>query len=150
MRKAARRNKSSCSKAGSAVIGRVMTHSSGKTFLIFSFRNKSCRIGFCVSSCCLFFGRRHCGRSSHQFSSISVTALKQRRPRRACVNHCPLRSVVRDLAGNVVSADAVGRFTEFRAGGFSVHKAMPPDEHSDKSSQMGNPGRAQRTRGLPI
>jgi len=37
--------------------------------------------------------------------------------------------VVRDLAGNVISADAVGRPTEFRLGGFSIHKAMPSDEH---------------------
>jgi alpha-glucosidase len=41
----------------------------------------------------------------------------------------PLRIVVLDLAGNIISADAVGRPTEFRVGGFSVHKAMPPDEH---------------------
>ena len=41
----------------------------------------------------------------------------------------PLRLVVRDLAGNIISADAVGRPTEFQLGGFSVHKAMPGDEH---------------------
>ncbi len=45
------------------------------------------------------------------------------------VERNPLRLVVRDLAGNVISSDAVGRPTEFRLGGFSVHKAMPLDEH---------------------
>ncbi len=45
------------------------------------------------------------------------------------VERNPLRLVVRDLAGNVISADAVGRPTEFRVGGFSIHKAMPSDEH---------------------
>jgi alpha-glucosidase len=45
------------------------------------------------------------------------------------VERNPLRLVVRDLAGNVVSADAVGRPTEFRLGGFSIHKAMPSGEH---------------------
>src|SRR5712671_2937444 len=45
------------------------------------------------------------------------------------VERTPLRLVVRDLAGNVISADAVGRPTEFRLGGFSIHKAMPSDEH---------------------
>ncbi len=37
--------------------------------------------------------------------------------------------MVRDLAGNIISADAVGRPTEFQLGGFSVHKTMPSDEH---------------------
>ena len=45
------------------------------------------------------------------------------------VERNPLRLVIRDLAGNVISADAVGRPTEFRVGGFSIHKAMPSDEH---------------------
>ncbi len=45
------------------------------------------------------------------------------------VERTPLRLVVRDLAGNVISADAVGRPTTFRMGGFSVHKTMPGDEH---------------------
>ncbi len=45
------------------------------------------------------------------------------------VERNPLRLVVRDLAGNVISADAVGRPTQFRLGGFSIHKAMPSDEH---------------------
>ncbi len=45
------------------------------------------------------------------------------------VERSPLRLVVRDLAGNIISADAVGRPTEFQLGGFSVHKAMPGDEH---------------------
>ena len=37
--------------------------------------------------------------------------------------------VGRDLAGNLISADAVGRPTKFQAGGFSVYKAMPSNEH---------------------
>src|SRR6266481_3565364 len=45
------------------------------------------------------------------------------------VERNPLRLVIRDLTGNVISADAVGRPTEFRLGGFSIHKAMPSDEH---------------------
>ena len=40
----------------------------------------------------------------------------------------PLRIVVRDLAGNVICADAPGRPTEFSVGGFSVSKEMPSDE----------------------
>ncbi len=40
-----------------------------------------------------------------------------------------LRIVVRDLAGNIISADAVGRPIRFQAGGFSVYKDMPADEH---------------------
>ncbi|HEX3354040.1 MAG TPA: TIM-barrel domain-containing protein [Terriglobales bacterium] len=45
------------------------------------------------------------------------------------VERDPLRIVVRDLAGNVISADAIGRPTQFQLGGFSVHKSMPGDEH---------------------
>ncbi len=45
------------------------------------------------------------------------------------VERKPLRVVVRDLSGNIISADAVGRPTEFQLDGFSVHKAMPGDEH---------------------
>ncbi len=45
------------------------------------------------------------------------------------VERNPLRMVIRDLAGNVISADAIGRPTEFQRGGFSIHKAMPADEH---------------------
>ncbi len=45
------------------------------------------------------------------------------------VERNPLRIVVRDLAGNIISADAVGRPTQFQLGGFSIHKAMPSDEH---------------------
>jgi len=41
----------------------------------------------------------------------------------------PLRLVIRDLAGNVISADAVGRPIQFQLGGFSVSKQMPVDEH---------------------
>ena len=45
------------------------------------------------------------------------------------VERNPLRLVVRDLAGNIICADALGRPTEFRLGGFSVSKEMPRDEH---------------------
>ena len=36
------------------------------------------------------------------------------------IERSPLRIVVRDLAGTLISADAVGRPTKFQAGGFSV------------------------------
>src|SRR6266567_2762636 len=46
------------------------------------------------------------------------------------VERTPLRLVVRDLDGNIISADAVGRATTlFQPGGFSVYKNMPTDEH---------------------
>jgi alpha-glucosidase len=45
------------------------------------------------------------------------------------VERDPLRIVIRDLSGNTISADAVGRPTAFQGGGFFVHKQMPPDEH---------------------
>jgi alpha-glucosidase len=41
----------------------------------------------------------------------------------------PLRLVIRDLAGNVISADAVGRPVNFNLGGFTVSKQMPGGEH---------------------
>jgi alpha-glucosidase len=41
----------------------------------------------------------------------------------------PLRIVVRDLSGNVISADAAGRPVRFQVGGFSVYKEMPGGEH---------------------
>ena len=41
----------------------------------------------------------------------------------------PLRIVIRDLEGNVVSADVVGHPAKFQAGGFSVYKQMPRAEH---------------------
>ena len=41
----------------------------------------------------------------------------------------PLRFVIRDLEGNVISADAVGRPAKFQSAGFSVYKQMPPAEH---------------------
>ena len=44
------------------------------------------------------------------------------------VERNPLRLVVRDLAGNVICADALGRPTEFGPVGFSVYKEMPDDE----------------------
>jgi alpha-glucosidase len=45
------------------------------------------------------------------------------------VERNPLRIVVRDLARNVICADALGRPTEFSLGGFTVSKEMPTDEH---------------------
>ena len=45
------------------------------------------------------------------------------------VERNPLRIVIRDLAGNVISADAVGRPIQFALGGFSISKQMPADEH---------------------
>jgi alpha-glucosidase len=45
------------------------------------------------------------------------------------VERNPLRIVVRDLAGNLISSDAVGRPTRFQLGGFSIYKTMPADEH---------------------
>src|SRR5260370_24587818 len=46
------------------------------------------------------------------------------------VERTPLRLVVRDLDGNIISADAAGRTTTFfQLGGFSVYKNMPTDEH---------------------
>ncbi len=44
------------------------------------------------------------------------------------VERDPLRIVVRDLAGNLICADALGRPTEFSLGGFTVSKEMPLDE----------------------
>jgi len=38
------------------------------------------------------------------------------------VERNPLRVIIRDLSGNVVSADAVGRPSRFQSGGFSVYK----------------------------
>ncbi|MDR3727611.1 MAG: glycoside hydrolase family 31 protein [Terracidiphilus sp.] len=45
------------------------------------------------------------------------------------VERSPLRLVVRDLAGNILCADALGRPAEFRLGGFTVSKEMPSDAH---------------------
>ncbi len=44
------------------------------------------------------------------------------------VERKPLRLVISDLTGHVLCADAVGRPTDFKLGGFSVHKQMPGDE----------------------
>ena len=56
------------------------------------------------------------------------------------VERNPLRLVIRDLAGNIISADAVGRPTQFQLGGFTVSKQMPGDEHyfglGDKTGQF--------------
>ncbi len=45
------------------------------------------------------------------------------------VERDPLRLVIRDLAGDIISADAVGRPTRFQLGGFTAAKQMPADEH---------------------
>jgi alpha-glucosidase len=45
------------------------------------------------------------------------------------VDRNPLRLVIRDLAGNIISADAVGRPVRFALGGFTIVKQMPADEH---------------------
>ncbi len=45
------------------------------------------------------------------------------------VERNPLRIVIRDLAGNAICADAVGRPIQFALGGFSISKQMPADEH---------------------
>lgn len=45
------------------------------------------------------------------------------------VERNPLRLVVRDLAGKIICADAVGLPTQFSRGGFTVSKEMPDDEH---------------------
>jgi alpha-glucosidase len=45
------------------------------------------------------------------------------------IDRNPLRLVIRDLAGNVISADAVGRPVEFELGGFTIVKQMSADEH---------------------
>ncbi|HEV2395511.1 MAG TPA: glycoside hydrolase family 31 protein [Candidatus Sulfotelmatobacter sp.] len=45
------------------------------------------------------------------------------------VERNPLRLVIRDLSGNVISADAVGRPTRFQLSGFSIYKQMPGPEH---------------------
>jgi alpha-glucosidase len=45
------------------------------------------------------------------------------------VERNPLRLVIRDLAGNVISADAVGRPVRFQLGGFTISKQMPGGEH---------------------
>ena len=45
------------------------------------------------------------------------------------VERNPLRLVVRDLAGNIICADAPGQPTEFSRGGFTVSKEMPESEH---------------------
>ncbi len=45
------------------------------------------------------------------------------------VERSPLRLVIRDLSGNVISADAVGRPVNFNFGGFTISKQMSGDEH---------------------
>jgi alpha-glucosidase len=45
------------------------------------------------------------------------------------VERDPLRLMIRDLAGNLISADAIGRPTRFQLGGFTLSKQMPDGEH---------------------
>jgi len=45
------------------------------------------------------------------------------------VDRNPMRLVIRDLSGKIISADAIGRPVAFQRGGFSVFKEMPTDEH---------------------
>ena len=62
------------------------------------------------------------------------------------VERNPLRLVVRDLAGNVICADAVERPVKFQLGGFSLYKEMPGGEHyfglGDKTGQFDRRGQA--------
>jgi alpha-glucosidase len=58
----------------------------------------------------------------------------------------PLRLVIRDLAGNVISADAVGRPIRFQLGGFTISKEMPDGERyfglGDKTGSFDRRGQA--------
>lgn len=58
----------------------------------------------------------------------------------------PARMVVRDLAGNIISTDALGRPTTFRLGGFSVYKQMLGGDHffglGDKTGTFDRGGQA--------
>ena len=58
----------------------------------------------------------------------------------------PLRLVIRDLSGNVISADAVGRPVKFQLGGFSLYKEMLGGEHyfglGDKTGQFDRGGQS--------
>ena len=58
----------------------------------------------------------------------------------------PARIVVRDLAGNLMSADAVDRPTAFHRGGFSVYKQMLGGDHffglGDKTGSFDRGGQA--------
>ena len=45
------------------------------------------------------------------------------------VERNPLRLVIRDLGGKIITADAIGRPARFQLGGFSIYKQMPADEH---------------------
>ena len=45
------------------------------------------------------------------------------------VERSPLRLVIRDLAGNTISADAVGRPVTFQSSEFTLSKEMPGGEH---------------------
>ncbi len=45
------------------------------------------------------------------------------------VDRNPLRLVIRDLAGNIISADAPGRPVRFQLAGFTISKQMPGGEH---------------------
>ena len=58
----------------------------------------------------------------------------------------PARIVIRDASGNVICADAIGRPTAFRLGGFSVYKQLIGGEHffglGDKTGAFDRGGQA--------
>jgi alpha-glucosidase len=62
------------------------------------------------------------------------------------VERSPLRLIVEDMEGHVISADAVGRPVEFHGAGFEVHKAMPDGMHyfglGDKTGPLDRRGEA--------
>ena len=62
------------------------------------------------------------------------------------VERSPFRLVIRDLAGNVICADAVQRPAKFKLGGFSIYKEMLAGEHyfglGDKTGQFDRGGQA--------
>ena len=62
------------------------------------------------------------------------------------VEKSPARIVIRDLAGNVISADATGWPVTFRMGGFSVYKQMLGGDHNfglgDKTGAFDRGGQA--------
>ncbi|MCU1262165.1 MAG: Alpha-glucosidase [Bryobacterales bacterium] len=45
------------------------------------------------------------------------------------IDRNPIRLVIRDLAGNILSADATDHATSFRQGSFRIWKDLPVDEH---------------------
>src|SRR5579872_6566667 len=62
------------------------------------------------------------------------------------VERNPFRLVIRDLAGDVICADAIHRPVKFQLGGFSIYKEMLAGEHyfglGDKTGQFDRGGQA--------